>query len=406
MSVSRRNFLGAGAVAAAGFALPKLADAMPVITVRDRSELLPRAFAGRPVIISASNGYNADASGKRGIQVAWDMLAKGADPLDAIVAGVQIVELDPNDQSVGLGGLPNEEGVVQLDASVMHGPTKRAGSVGCLEDIATPAAVAKAVMDHTDHVMLVGAGAKKFALEMGFKEQNLLTEESRIAWLRWKSKLNPNDNWLDPVDPPPRRPTPAGKPDGKLDGRLDGEPRYSSSHVYYDARGVAYTTGTINMDAVTASGDIASVTTTSGLSWKIPGRVGDSPIVGAGQYCDNDVGAAGSTGRGEANIKVCGAFLAVEFMRQGMTPEQALMKTMERVIAMTEKRLLNDKGRPYFQLQFYAVNKKGDYAGACAYEGSSFAVADATGARVEPCAYLFKKSEQPTGPLSGVMLKP
>jgi N4-(beta-N-acetylglucosaminyl)-L-asparaginase len=399
MSVTRRDFLSAGAAAAAGLALPKLGDAMPVITVRDRSELIPSAAAGRPVVISAANGYNPDAAGKRGIQVAWDMLGRGADPLDAIVAGVQIVELDPNDQSVGLGGLPNEEGVVQLDASVMHGPTKRAGSVGCIEDIATPAAVAKAVMDHTDHIMLVGAGAKKFALEMGFKEQNLLTDASRIAWLRWKAKLNSSDNWLDPVDPPPSRlTTPARRP--------DDEPRYSSSHVYYDSRGVAYTTGTINMNAVTASGDIASVTTTSGLSWKIPGRVGDSPIIGAGQYCDNDVGAAGSTGRGEANIKVCGAFLAVEFMRQGMTPEQALMKTMERVIAMTEKRLLNDKGRPYFQLQFYAVNKAGDYAGACAYEGSDFAVADAKGARVEKCAYLFKASEQPKGPLSGVMLKP
>ena len=152
--------------------------------------------------------------------------------------------------------------------------------------------------------------------------------------------------------------------------------------------------------------DQRPVTTTSGLSWKVPGRVGDSPIIGAGQYCDNDVGAAGSTGRGEANIKVCGAFLAVEFMRQGMTPEQALLKVMERVIAMTEKRLLNDKGRPYFDLQFYAVNKKGEYSGACAYQGSPFAVAAAKGARIEQCAYLFKKEERPTGPLSGTMYKP
>ena len=154
-----------------------------------------------------------------------------------------------------------------------------------------------------------------------------------------------------------------------------------------------------------ANGDIGSVTTTSGLSWKIPGRVGDSPIIGAGQYCDNDVGAAGSTGRGEANIKVCGSFLVVEFMRQGMSPEAALMKTMERVIAMTESRLLVN-GRPTFQLQFYAVNKKGEYAGACAYEGSSFAVVDAKGPRIEKCAYLFKKSEQPTATLSGNMVKP
>ncbi len=397
MSVTRRDFLGAGAAAAAGIALPKIAGAMPVVTVRDRAEDIPKAFAGRPVIISAANGYDKDPSGKQGIQVAWDMVTKGADPLDAAVAGVQIVELNPHDQSVGLGGLPNEEGVVQLDASVMHGPTKRAGSVGALEDVAEAAAVAKAVMDYTDHIMLVGAGAKKFALELGFKAQNLLTEESRLDWLRWKSRQNPGDNWLDL----PAKPVPPAK------ARPLHEESQSNAHIYYDAYGVPYTYGTINMDVVTATGDIASVTTTSGLSWKIPGRVGDSPIVGAGQYCDNDVGAAGSTGRGEANIKVCGAFLAVEFMRQGMSPEQALIKVMERVIAMTEKRLLNDKGRPYFQLQYYAVNKKGEYAGACAYEGSKFAVADSKGARLETCAYLFKKEEEPKDkPISGVLIKP
>jgi N4-(beta-N-acetylglucosaminyl)-L-asparaginase len=400
MSVTRRDFLGAGAAAAAGLALPKLAEGMPVVTVRDRAELMGKELAGRPVIISAANGFNRDPSGKRGIEVAWEMLSKGADPLDAIVAGVQIVELDPNDNSVGLGGLPNEAGVVQLDASVMHGPTRRAGAVGAIEDIATPAAVARDVMNHTDHIMLAGEGAKKFALQMGYKEQNLLTPEAREMWIRWKSKLNQSDNWLDPVDAPAgARPAPSG---GK---KPDDDERQATSHVWYDARGVAHTYGTINMDAVTASGDIASVTTTSGLSWKIPGRVGDSPIIGAGQYCDNEVGAAGSTGRGEANIKVCGAFLAVEFMRQGMSPQQALMKTMERVIAMTEDRLLVN-GKPTFQLQFYAVNKKGDYAGACAYEGSKFAVADAKGARLEECAYLYKKSEQPKGPLSGTMIKP
>ena len=400
MPISRRDFIGVGAAAAAGVTLPKLAGAMPVITVRERSEPVTGAFAGRPVIVSAANGFDKDPSGKQGIRVAYEMLTRGSDPLDAIVAGVQIVELNPNDQSVGLAGLPNEEGVVQLDASCMHGPTKRAGSVGCLEDIAEAAAVAKAIMDHTDHIMLVGPGAKKFAVEMGFKTQNLLTEQSRRDWMRWKAKLNPSDNWLDPVDPPP---TPSASPAPR---RPSPDGQYSGVHVYRDASGVPYTYGTINMNAVTATGDIASVTTTSGLSWKIPGRVGDSPIIGAGQYCDNEVGAAGSTGRGEANIKVCGAFLAVEFMRQGMSPQQALIKVMERVIAMTEKRLLDDRGRPYFQLQYYAVNKKGEYAGACAYEGSKFAVADANGARLEDCAYLYKRSEQPKGPISGTMIKP
>jgi N4-(beta-N-acetylglucosaminyl)-L-asparaginase len=404
MSVSRRDFLGVGAVAAAGLALPRLAAAAPTITVHDRAEgAAETRFAGRPVIISAANGYyDKNPEGKRGIEVAWELLAKGADPLDAAIAGVQVVELDPTDQSVGLGGLPNEDGVVELDASVMHGPTKRAGAVGAIQDIATPAAVAKCVMDHTDHIFLVGEGAKRFALEMGFKAQNLLTDQSREDWLRWKSRLNPNDNWLDI----PRDSTPAGRSGRRPTRRpLEEGEDQSSTHIYYDADGVPHTYGTINMNVVTAAGDIGSVTTTSGLSWKIPGRVGDSPIIGAGQYCDNDVGAAGSTGRGEANIKVCGAFLAVEFMRDGMAPQQALMKVMERVIAMTEDRLMAN-GKPTFQLEYYAVNKKGDYAAACCYEGPSFAVADANGARVEKCAYMYKASEQPKAQLSGVLVKP
>jgi len=304
---------------------------------------------------------------------------ENADTLDAIIAGVNIEELDPEDQFVGLGGLPNEEGVVQLDASCMHGPTKRAGAVAALEDIATPSLVAKAVMDYTDHIMLVGAGAKKFALEMGFKEQNLLTEKSRRDWLRWKACLNPADSWLDtPGDnvPPPRT---VGIP-------------------FDDPLHVKFTTGTINMNAVNAAGDISSVTTTSGLSWKLPGRVGDSPIIGAGEYCDNTVGAAGSIGRGEANIKVCGAFLIVEFMRQGMSPDQACMKTIDRVIAMTERRLLDPNGRPLFDLQFQAVSKDGRVGAASAYEGSQYAVADSSGARLVAMPFKFRRSERPQMP--------
>jgi N4-(beta-N-acetylglucosaminyl)-L-asparaginase len=397
VSQTRRAFLGAGAAAAAGLALPKLGNARPFITIRDRSEPVPGKTLARPIIIGSANGHRSkNSAGKTGVQVAYEMMARGADPLDAAIAGVNIVELDPSDNSVGLGGLPNEEGVVQLDASCMHGPTKRAGSVACLEDIATPSLVAKAVMDHTDHIMLVGDDAKRFALKMGFKEQNLLTEESRLMWLRWKSRLNPNDNWLDiPRDSVPRPRTSTN--DDANDAR---------EHVWYDEHGVAYTTGTINLCAVDARGQIGSVTTTSGLSWKVPGRVGDSPIIGAGQYCDNEVGAAGSTGRGEANIKVCGAFLAVELMRQGKSPQEALMQVMQRVIAMTEKRLLDDRGRPYFDLSYYAVSKDGRYAGATAYEGGSFAVADEKGAREEGSAFLYPKSERPTRPMTGSLQRP
>lgn len=376
MSISRRDFLGAGAAAAAGLALPSLASASPVVSgLVDRAALAPAGAApNRPIVVASANGI-------RGVAKAYDMIVKGADPLDAAIAGVNIQELDPDDMSVGLGGLPNAEGVVQLDASCMHGPTKRAGAVGAIEDIATPSLVAKAVMDYTEHIMLVSRDATKFAVEMGFKTQNLLTDKSRDAWLRWRANLNPYDNYLDIHDGPSR--TSQALPEG--------------THLWYDERGIPHTYGTINMNAVDAKGDIGSVTTTSGISYKVPGRVGDSPIIGAGQYCDNDVGAAGSTGRGESNMMVCGAFLAVEFMRQGKSPEQALLEVMQRVIAMTPKRLLDDKGRPYFDLSYYAVTKDGRYAGAAAYEGFSFAVADANGARIEPAAYLFKAGERPTG---------
>ena len=384
MAISRREFLGTGAVAAAGLALPQ--TSMPAtLSVVDRAGPAVTSPPRRPIVVCSANGYYRDNPAASPIRKAYDMLVGGADPLDAAIAGVNIVELDPNDMSVGLGGLPNEDGVVQLDASCMHGPTRRAGAVGCLEDIATPSLVAKAVMDHTDHIFLVGAGAKKFALQMGFKEQNLLTDKSRAAWLKWKSRLNPSDSWLDVPDDtaPARRP------------RVNPAPHGDGSHVFLDEHGVPHTYGTINMNAVAANGDIGSVTTTSGIAWKIPGRVGDSPIIGAGQYCDNDVGAAGSTGRGESNIKVCGAFLAVELMRQGKSPEEALLEVMRRVIAMTEKRLLDDRGRPYFDLSYYAVTKDGRYAGSAAYEGAQFAVADATGARLENAVYLFKSSERP-----------
>ena len=400
MSLSRRDFLGAGAAAAAGLALTRTAGADELAA--SLAERPASLAAGRPVVVSSANGL-------RGVAKAYQMMTQqNADPLDAAIAGVNIQELDPEDQSVGLGGLPNEEGVVQLDASVMHGPTKRAGAVAALEGIATPSLVAKAVMDYTDHILLVGPGAKKFALEMGFKEQELLTEKSRQMWLRWKSKLNPYDNWLDHDDDVKVSSRDARDGRDARDARdADIGERYLGTRekLWIDERGVAYTWGTINMNAVNAAGDIGSVTTTSGLSWKIPGRVGDSPIIGDGQYCDNAVGAAGSTGRGEANIKVCGAFLAVEFMRQGMSPEAALMKVMERVIAMTEKRLLDENGRPRFDLNYYAVSKDGRVAGACAYQGGRYAVCDEKGARLVESAYLYKREERPKGPTTGTLPK-
>ena len=398
MSVSRRDFLAAGATAAAGVALGNpLLGKSPGITDRASSVASAAGAFARPVVIASDNGI-------RGVKKAYDMIVAGADTLDAIIAGVNIQELDPDDVSVGLGGLPNEDGVVQLDASCMHGPTKRAGAVGCLEDIATPSLVAKAVMDYTDHIMLVGADAKRFALKMGFKEQNLLTEKSRLEWIKWKSRLNANDAWLEPADTtaipsqPSSRPNPVPRRNPPSGGGGGGAGGGGGEKVTYDEYGVAHTWGTINMNAVDANGDLSSVTTTSGISWKVAGRVGDSPIIGAGQYCDNTVGAAGSTGRGEANIKTCGAFLIVEFMRQGLSPDEACMKTIDRVIAMTERRLLDAQGRPLFDLQFYALSKDGRFGSATAYEGAQFAVADAQGARLLPMRFKYSQSQRPQMP--------
>jgi len=340
-NLSRRNFLGAGAAALAAGALPARLNAIeaPAIILRG---------ASRPVAISSANSLAP-------VSRALELVLQGSDTLDAAVEGVKIQERDPKDNSVGYGGLPNEDGVVQLDASCVHGPTRRAGAVGSLEGIKTPSEVAKLVLKYTNHIMLVGEGAKKFALSYGFQDEDLLTPESRQRWLTWRANRGGSDDWLDVPDNTPM---------------------------------VVRPTGTINLNVVNATGDLSSVTTTSGLAWKIDGRVGDSPIVGAGQYTDNDVGSAGSTGRGESNIMVCGGFLTVEHMRRGMSPTDACLETLRRVVAMTPPRLLREDGRPNFSLQFYAVNKKGEY-GAASFTRARYAVHDGTAAAFKDCAVLY-----------------
>jgi len=298
---------------------------------------------------------------------AMELLQKGYDPLDAVIAGVNIVEEDPNDMSVGYGGLPNEEGEVELDASVMHGPSHRAGAVAALQHIRTPSKVAKLVMERTDHVLLAGKGALKFALAHGFKKENLLTEKAREIWLRWKENLSERDNWLPP----------------------------KSEKFPSELREAVSSYGTINCLALDAKGDLAGVTTTSGLSFKLPGRVGDSPIIGAGLYVDNDVGAAGSTGRGEANLITCASFQVVNFMSQGFSPEEACLKALEKIAQKTklQPRLLNEDGLPRFGLSFYALNKKGEYGSASMWSGARFTVHDGQKNEVKESAYLYKRKK-------------
>src|SRR5690606_27563715 len=267
---------------------------------------------------------------------AYEMIVQGSDVLDALIAGVNIPELDPEETGIGFGGLPNADGVVQLDASVMHGPKKRAGAVAAIEGVRTPSIIARAVADLTDHHLIVGEGARELARQLGFEvEDDLNTPRSRELWLEWRRRVDP-DHWLDPE----------ARMRVGLDMVAEG---LIPAHSFW---------GTINCNGITPEGDIAGVTTTSGLAWKIPGRIGDSPILGAGLYVDNDVGAAGSTGRGEANLFNLSSFLIVEFLRQGMHPKDAGMATLERIRQNTvEGRLLREDGTPNFDIRFFILNK-------------------------------------------------
>jgi N4-(beta-N-acetylglucosaminyl)-L-asparaginase len=346
--IKRREFIRNSA--AAGIALP----AFPMIL---------KQSTVKPLVIASANGNRFKNGGNvTAVQKAFTMMTGGSDVLEAVVAGVNIVELDPLDDSVGYGGLPNADGVVQLDSSVMHGPRKQAGAVAALEGVRTPSLVAKAVMEHTDHHLIVGKGAQEFARNMGFEiEADLNTKNSRTKWLEWKRRTDP-DHYLDP-----KKRAEAGQR-AALDMLAQGLLREENLH------------GTINCDGINSRGEICGVTTTSGLAWKIPGRIGDSPILGAGLYVDNAVGAAGSTGRGEANLFNLCSFVIIEEMRRGAHPKDAGMEVLNRIKNNTiEKRLLNSRGLPNFGINFYILNAKGEFAGVTMYEGASFAMCNENG---------------------------
>ena len=268
--------------------------------------------------------------GKKVLKSGWEILRKNGALLDAIEQSANVTELDPEDTSVGYGGLPNADGVVQLDASIMNGPDHNCGSVACLEGIKTPCSVARLVMERTDHIHLVGKGAQNFARMHGFKVEELLTERSRKIWLRWKENLSDKDDYFPPKD---------------------GDSNMERS------------TGTINVLGINNNGDIAGITTTSGLAWKIPGRVGDSPIIGAGLYLDNEVGAVGATGRGEEMIRSCGSFLGVEYMRNGMTAQEACEAVCKRIIDIN-----GGPSKVDFSDKIVALSKNGD-VGCAAIQG-------------------------------------
>ncbi len=312
--------------------------------------------AAHPVVVASANGHPHCTT------TAIEQILAGNPAVDAVVAGVTLVENDPEDHSVGLGGLPNENGEVELDASVMDGATGLSGAVAALQRIKNPAQVALQVMRYTDHALLVGEGALRFARAHGFREQELLTDEAREIWLYWKSTLSDKDDWL----PRPKDELPS------------------------NVRAMFGITGTINCNAVDRDGNLAGVTTTSGLAFKIPGRVGDSPLIGAGLFVDNDVGAAGSTGRGEANIVTVGSATVIEGLRYGKHPTDACLLACQRIVDATRVRRLQKKnGQPNFNVKFYTVDKQGRYGGAAIRGGGKFAVHDGKGARLEDLAALL-----------------
>jgi N4-(beta-N-acetylglucosaminyl)-L-asparaginase len=314
---SRRGFLKS--MAGLWASVPVLGHAPAIIT--SKTQATARAGGKLPVLVCS----RGEEWGRKTNGPGWEILSNGGNVMDAAEKAANVPELDPEDSSVGYGGLPNEDGVVQLDASCIYGPTFGVGAVACLEGIKTPCSVARLVMERTDHMMLVGAGAQKFAVAHGFQVENLLTEKSRLEWLKWKEGHSEDDDWVPPAD-----------------------------GIYRDRAGKTY--GTINVFAVDAKGDIAGITTTSGLSYKISGRVGDSPIIGAGLYVDNEVGAAGATGRGEEVIRTCGSFFVVSLMRQGVHPSQACLEACRRIVEINKR--LGKKIE--FYDKFVAVNKKGE----------------------------------------------
>ena len=339
----------------------------------------------RPVVISDYSGWEFKNGGaENAVQRAFRLITEGQDVLDALIAGVNIPELDPLETGIGYGALPNANGVIELDSSCMHGPKKRAGAVACLEGVRTPSLVAKAVMEYTDHHLLVGAGAQQFARNMGFTvEDDLNTETSRRLWREWKRRVDP-EHWLDP-NGNERKPKPKHEKDPGAEAAWQARGLAAGQAMVRDGlipEGSFW--GTINCDGLGPNGDLCGVTTTSGLAWKIPGRTGDSPILGAGLYVDNEVGAAGSTGRGEANLYNLSSFLIVESMRRGMSPKDAGMEALKRIKANTiESRLLNTKGNPNFNIRFFVLNKQGDYAGVSMYRAgeTKFAVCTENGAQ-------------------------
>ncbi len=362
---SRRTFLRSATTAALTAATANALAQTPPTASQERKDL-PSSDAKGPVIVASANGFEA-------VKVARQALIQGKDPLDAAIYGVNVNELDPEDMTVGYGGIPNENGVVELDACVMDGRTMRAGAVGALTGVKTPSKVARLVMDRTDRVFLVGEGARKFATAHGFADEDLLTPKTRKIWLYWKERLSDRDDWIEAA-------ADAEDPDIKAFVRKYGDEHFRPQ-------------GTIHLSIRSAKGELVGVTTTSGLFFKIPGRLGDSPVVGAGIYTEGGVGSAGSTGRGEANLVTCGSHSVVELLRQGRAPEEACLAVLKRIAETTHRvsRHRDAKGRPRFNVNLYCVDARGRHAAAAIWSGGKYVACEGDDVKTLDSAYLYKR---------------
>ncbi len=392
MKFTRRDFIATTAVGGASLALDLKGQSNP-----GKPAAPPSSPPKKAIIICAHNGYNYLDRG-------YALLTSGGDTLDAVMQVITGPEDDPNDTSVGLGGLPNEDGVVELDACCMHGPTRMAGAVAGVREIKNVSLLSKAVMEHTGHVMLVGEGAQKFGFDLGFPRENLLTEHSRKIWLLWKETMS-NRDWWGPGLASPNFKFPDQNADTsqlydermqrieELAAKLGIEPEYRAAAI---ASVLKPPTGTIHCSVVNEKGEMSGATTTSGLAWKIAGRAGDSPIIGAGSYTDQDVGSAGATGSGEENIKVVGAHTIVENMRHGMSPQDAGLDALKRIVRNYNG---NMQKLQYVDMSYYILRKDGVFAGVSLWSGTPehprrFAVHDGT-KRYENSVALFQG--QPLG---------
>jgi N4-(beta-N-acetylglucosaminyl)-L-asparaginase len=365
LGLSRRAFfrqaglLGGAALGSTGAAAP----------VPRPAGISSRPIAGRTIMVGSANALP-------GMNASMHLLSSGADPLGAVLDAIHVIEDDADDVTVGYGGIPNEDGVVELDASVMEGATLRSGAVGALRSIRHPSTVARLVMDRSDRVFLVGEGALRFARAHGLPEENLLTERSRKIWLYWKEKLSGHDDWVEA----------AGEED-------DPDIRwFVEKYGDEDFR----PQGTVHISALSPDGHLHGCTSTSGLFFKIPGRLGDSPVIGAGLYTDDRAGSCGSTGRGEATIATCGSHTVVEFMRQGLSPEESALRALRRIVeSEKDPRHLDADGRPRFQVKFYCMDTRGTAAGASIWGGAQYAVHDGTRGTLRESASLFPKPPKP-----------